>query len=283
MNVRKRSLPGGWYPDSPDKIREFLEKANASWKRGGACAAIAPHAGWYFSGALAAQSVYSLAQDAETIAVFGGHLPQGYPPLYWEEDMAETPLGLIELDAELRSAMEQALPGRPDRYADNTVEVQIPMIKYFFPDARLLAMRLPADSIGAGRALAEAATGRRVAVLASTDLTHYGENYGFAPRGFGPEALDWVRTKNDAAFIEAVLSGDAGEILRRAEEDRSACSPGAAVAALEFALAQGGVRPELLAYTTSADVLSERPSGRPDFSAVGYGAIAWYGANAVIL
>jgi AmmeMemoRadiSam system protein B len=149
------------------------------------------------------------------------------------------------------------------------------MARFFFPRARLLALRLPADfsSYETGKALAETAKalGRRLAVLGSTDLTHYGRNYGFSPRGEGQRALAWVREVNDRRFIDAVLSGDAGAVLSRAEEELSACSAGAVLGALGFVQA-GGRRsaPELLAYGTSADVDGEVPD-----SFVGYAAIGW--------
>jgi AmmeMemoRadiSam system protein B len=149
------------------------------------------------------------------------------------------------------------------------------MAHYLFPGAKLLWLRFPADegAFEAGRELARIALGlrRKLVVLGSTDLTHYGENYRFQPRGEGEKALAWVRETNDPRFIEAVQSGDPGAILRRAEEDRSACSPGAVLGALGFALERGAVKAELLAYGTSAD---QSPGEVPP-SFVGYGAFCW--------
>jgi AmmeMemoRadiSam system protein B len=188
----------------------------------------------------------------------------------------------MEIDRELRGVLCSALEGSwaADRYRDNTVEVLVPMVRFFFPQARLLALRLPADfsSYETGKALAEAAKalGRKLAVLGSTDLTHYGRNYGLNPRGGGQRALAWVREVNDRRFIEAVLSGDAGAVLSRAEGELSACSAGAVLGALGFVQAPDRAQvpsnpaPELLAYGTSADVDEEVPD-----SFVGYAAIGW--------
>jgi AmmeMemoRadiSam system protein B len=245
---------------------------------GTAVAAVAPHAGWYYSGALAARALLSLKQDADTVAVIGGHLPGGMPPLLAAEDAVETPLGTMLVDREFHTILERALDAlfqgsSPDRYGDNTVEVQLPLVHYFFPQARLLALRLPADirSFEAGREIARIAQklGRRLAVLGSTDLTHYGENYGFSPQGGGKKALAWVRDVNDANFIAAVKAGIPRAILDRAEEDCSACSPGAVLGALGFANEAGAVKAELLAYGTSAG------SGEVPDSFVGYGAFCW--------
>ena len=235
-------------------------------------AVVAPHAGWYYSGITAALAVSSLAR-ADTVAVIGGHLPRGMPFLIAAEEGVRTPLGIMEIDRELRDKYAKQISCKPDNYQDNTVEVLLPMVHYFFPDAKLLWLRFPADisSFDAGKILGKtaAALGRRLVVVASTDLTHYGSNYGFFPKGFGKPALDWMKNVNDAGFINAVLQGDPVLVLERAQEDQSACSAGAVLGALGFVSANGkGAK--LLEYRTSADVSEDEiPS-----SFVGYAAIS---------
>ncbi|MDR2186267.1 MAG: AmmeMemoRadiSam system protein B [Treponema sp.] len=279
MILRKPYLSGSWYPASAEKITSFLDKSAGKGPSTGALAAIAPHAGWFYSGVLAAQAVFSLTggDSPDTVAVIGGHLPPGAPPLFAEEDGVSTPLGDMLMDGELRDRLKRALSGAPDCYRDNTVEVQLPMVKYFFPHAKLLWLRLPAEisSFEAGKILASLAgeLPRKLAVLASTDLTHYGENYGFMPQGGGEKALDWVRKSNDAGFIAAVEAGEAALILERAETGRAACSAGAVLGALGFACSMGAAGAKLLGYATSADADG---GGVPPPSFVGYAAMAWY-------
>ena len=276
MNLREMNLPNGWYPRQKDKIGEFLKpfvKTGAPSGQAG-FAAIAPHAGWYYSGQTAAVAVSSLYADAETVAVIGGHLPRGIDVLIAPEEGVKTPLGTMMIDVELREEFKKLVSSKPDRYQDNTVEVLLPMVHYFFPKSKLLWLRFPAEekSFDAGKILAKTAAGlgRRLVVLSSTDLTHYGDNYGFSPMGKGKPALEWVKKVNDAAFIEAVLEGDPSLVLKRAEEDSSACSAGAVLGVLGFT-ASGGRSPRLLEYRTSADVSQddEVPS-----SFVGYAAIS---------
>ncbi|AEF85122.1 protein of unknown function DUF52 [Treponema primitia ZAS-2] len=258
MTLRKQRLQAGWYPFSASGVADFLGGISLDGEHyPSAPAAVAPHAGWFYSGAIAARAVLSLDRDAETVAIIGGHLPAGMPPLIAQEDALETPLGELPVDREFALALGRALDCRGDRYTDNTVEVLLPMVHYFFPRAQALWLRLPAEaaSLEAGREIARIAKkiGRRVAVLGSTDLTHYGENYEFSPRGKGEQALAWVRGVNDRRFIEAVLSGDPRAVLERAEEERSACSAGAVLGAIGFAGESGAPKGELLAYGTSAD------------------------------
>jgi AmmeMemoRadiSam system protein B len=273
MNLRESFLPIGWYPRDSGEISRFL----SGTARGKGSAAIAPHAGWRYSGKIAAKAVASLEAAVETLVVIGGHLSAGYPPLFAMEDAVSTPLGPMTINAALRTALFKELGGREDRYPDNTVEVLLPMARFFFPKASLLWLRLPAElpSFDAGKTVAAAAErlGCAIAVLASTDLTHYGPNYGFTPKGTGPDALRWMREVNDRGFIDAVESGDASAVLERAETDYSSCSAGAVLGAMGFASARGLGSARLLEYGTSVDSLGGN-AGETD-SFVGYAAMAW--------
>jgi AmmeMemoRadiSam system protein B len=273
MTVRGFSLPKGWYPEDSDEISCFLSDFTSP--PGRVRAVVSPHAGWFYSGRIAAGALACLERRAETVVVLGGHLPSSMPPLFALEDAARTPLGNMPIDAELRAALQGKLRWREDRYADNTIEVLLPMLRFFFPGAMLLWLRLPAEiaSLKTGRLLAEAAAklNRRINVVASTDLTHYGESYGFAPRGSGAEALRWVREVNDARFIQAVEQGGGEETLKRAEREKSSCSAGAVLGAMGFAETAGLGAARLLAYGVSADIAGE---AAPD-SFVGYAALAF--------
>jgi AmmeMemoRadiSam system protein B len=275
MQIREYSLPAGWFPRDPDEVSRFLAGFNASapFSR----AAISPHAGWYYCGRLAARAACGLEPDAETVVVLGGHLSSGSPPLFAMEEAVRTPFGPMPIDSDLRLSLLKELGGAEDRYRDNTVEVLVPMARFFFPRAKLLWLRLPSEneSYEAGKIISAAAVklGRKINVLASTDLTHYGVNYGFSPRGTGEAALRWVKEVNDANFIKAVEAGDGSEVLRLAEREHSACSAGAVIGAMGFAAAEklGGAR--LLEYATSADMnMGEVPD-----SFVGYAAFAFGG------
>jgi AmmeMemoRadiSam system protein B len=107
-----------------------------------------------------------------------------------------------------------------------------------------------------------------VSILAfgSTDLTHYGPNYGFSPKGYGPEAVQWVKEVNDKKFIDQTLKLDGDGMLKSAAQDQSACSAGGAVAAVAAAKANGAHKASLIDYYTSYDIM-------PGDSFVGYAGI----------
>jgi AmmeMemoRadiSam system protein B len=277
MNLREYCLPPGWYPRNTVEIGHFL--SDFSVYKGGARAAVAPHAGWFYSGRIAARAVSALDRQAETVAVLGGHLPAGMSPLFALEDGARTPLGPMPMDTELRDLLQKELAGKEDRFRDNTVEALLPMVRFFFPEAMLLWLRLPAEiaSFEAGKTLAAAAQKlrRNIAVLASTDLTHYGVNYGFSPKGSGKAALRWVQEVNDARFLRAVEAGIPGPVLERAEQEQSSCSAGAVLGAMGFAQAFGLGPAKVLEYGTSADAVAEGAVAETPDSFVGYAALAF--------
>jgi AmmeMemoRadiSam system protein B len=274
MRVRKRYLPPGWYPATGVQTREAIVGMEKTFPAGqpGGMSGIVPHAGWEYSGSLALEVLSRLARDIDTIVIIGGHLGPADGILCAFEDAYETSLGPAKADLALMEDLRTRLALREDRYADNTVEIQLPFLRHLFPNALVLGMRAPpsTDAIRLGSALfaSARALGRRVAAVGSTDLTHYGTNYGFLPAGTGDEAVQWVRDVNDRRFIESALALDADSSIERALRDRSACSAGGAVAAMTFARACGARRGELVRYLTSYDVF-------PAESFVGYAGIVY--------
>jgi len=280
MQIREYSLPSGWFPRDSEAVTRILSDFPHN-KTSVSSIAIAPHAGWYYCGSIAARAVSNLQSEAQTVAVLGGHLPGTYPALFAMEDAVKTPFGNMPIDKELRDLLMQKFEDDDfrigeDRGRDNTVEVLVPMARYYFPKSELLWLRLPAglSSFKAGKMIFNAAKelNRKINILASTDLTHYGSNYGFSPHGKGEKALRWVREENDAKFIKAVESGDSEETLRCAQEDFSACSAGAVLGAMGFASSKQKSL-QLLEYGTSADIedSANKAYSVPD-SFVGYAA-----------
>jgi AmmeMemoRadiSam system protein B len=274
MRVRKRYLPPGWYPATAKQTRDAIEQMLASVRPGppAACAGVAPHAGWEFSGALALGVFSRIVRSIDSIVIIGGHLGPSDGLLCAFEEGYETPLGTIEADGELLERLREKLDILEDRYADNTVEVQLPFVRAVLPGVKVLAVRASPsrDAEKLGRTLAETsrAIGRRIAVVGSTDLTHYGTNYGFEPAGSGERALKWVRDINDRRLIESLLAMDVDAAIERSLRERSACSVGGAVAAMSFAREMGCAEGKLVKYMTSHEV-------HPSESFVGYAAIVY--------
>jgi hypothetical protein len=182
-----------------------------------------------------------------------------------------TPVGTIETDESLAQALldtcELSAEAPDNHQQDNGAEVNFPIIRHLLPQAKLLVIGLPPteEAVGYAKSIAQCARGlsREIAVLGSTDLTHYGPNYGWAPHGTGDSALRWVREENDAAFIKAIESMAPDDMLHNAWRKHNACCPGAAACAVAVAKELGSTQAEMLQYATSADV-------HQDASFVGY-------------
>jgi AmmeMemoRadiSam system protein B len=278
---RKRRLPIGWYPfdgkDCKGEIESYLEgwllpHFPSDVGRGG----IVPHAGWYFSGRLAARVFSSLRSKsrADVVVVYGGHLgPEDFPQIVMEEAW-ETPFGDIEVHTDFVKRLMKKIDAKQESPSsgDNTIEVQLAMVKYFFPEAKLVAIRSPvslkAKTLGEEVAMISRTEGISILAIGSTDLTHYGPNYGFLKKGIGQVSVEWVKKENDKGFIDRALSMDIEGLLRHAQENDSACSAGAAASAVATCKALGAEKGILLDYYTSYDIM-------PNESFVGYGGIVY--------
>ena len=267
-NVRRAMFAGSWYPssaaDCEREIAGFLAEAeNFQHPERRLVGGIVPHAGWYFSGGIAC-NVINLLKDREppdVIAVFGMHLHPGSSCYMMPEGAWETPFGEIPVEEKLAGELAKKFSFKletPDRFAqDNTVELQLPFIRYFFPDAKIVAMGVPPNksSLQIGKALVDIAgqIGVAVKVIGSTDLTHYGYNYGFTSKGTGKRALDWVRNENDRRVIDAMLALEPENVLVEALANQNACCAGAAATAIEAAKNLGAIQADEIAYATSYD------------------------------
>jgi AmmeMemoRadiSam system protein B len=281
MSRRNRSLPRGWYPWDGKDCKKEIESYLKGWSPprelsmkglGG----IVPHAGWYFSGRLAARVFNSLKSErkVDLVVVYGGHLASEDLPRIVAEESWETPFGDLEIHSDLVKNLMKRIEIKKESPSsgDNTIEIQLAMIKHIFPEAKLLAVRSPvslkAVSLGEEVAAITREEGLSVLVIGSTDLTHYGPNYGFIPKGIGPSAVEWVKKTNDKGFIDHALKMDAEGLLKHALENDSACSAGAAASAMATCKSLGAEKGVLLDYYTSYDIL-------PDESFVGYAGILY--------
>lgn len=291
MQTRYPVVAGMFYPADERACRREvqacleqvrLQMAGQPTLTGAVLGGLVPHAGWVYSGPTAAHLFAALAAQGapETVICFGAvhHWGVERASLYGAGQW-QTPLGPLEVDAELAQAAlahsEAPWVDRPAAHEDeHAIEVQLPFVRHLWPQARILPIAMPpiAEAIEVGRALAAVAKGlgRRTVALASSDLTHYGPNYGLAPAGAGAPAIAWAH-ENDRPLLDRACALDAQGVLLQAATRHSACGAGAIAAAITYAQTLGATQGVLLHYTTSYEV---RPTGRAT-DLVGYGAVAF--------
>ncbi len=285
MTAKKACFHGSWYPASPgeceNEIEKFIAKADA--KEGPDernIGAITPHAGWLFSGGIACRAIRRLSlEQPDVVIIFGTHLHPDSQPRITGRGMWETPFGDIRIDAKFAANMTdlfdfdvETCDGSAGKASDNTIELQLPFVKYFFKGAKLVAIGAPPGpvAIDIGKSAAEILrnTGARAKIIGSTDLTHYGSNYDFMPEGTGEKALEWAKNENDRRIIEAMLEMNPGKVLDEALENKNACCGGAAAAAIAASKNLGAAGAELTQYRSSHDI-------SPGSSFVGYAGIVF--------
>jgi len=291
MSVRKAVVAGQFYEGSSRACREQIESLLPAGpltedlpER--IIAGIVPHAGWVFSGELAARVLAAVAQQqpVDTFVIFGA--VHSYGPdvaAVYDQGQWDTPLGPVAIDEELAAAIlaqgDQRLTADRTRHnREHSIEVQVPIIRRLFESARIVPIMAPpmAEAPAVGRTVAHAVrqAGRSVVCLGSTDLTHYGPSYGFTPMGTGAEALRWAKQTNDRFFLDKVLALEPEHLVDIAHSYGSACGAGAVAATVAAARELGARQAVLLGHTSSAEVVQEK-FGRGSSDSVGYAGVVF--------
>jgi AmmeMemoRadiSam system protein B len=291
MQTRKPVVAGQFYPAGRnsclDEIKECLrqEKPAESLPKT-IVAGIVPHAGWTFSGQLAAMVFSAIKQrhdKIDTFIIFGAaHGYYGVSPAVYAQGSWLTPLGEVAVDEELADAVlktDTAVADTSAHQDEHSIEVQVPFVQHLFTDAKILPILTPPNeqSIPLGEAVGDIIKQehqKKFICIGSTDLTHYGPRYGFAPMGTGAKGLRWASEVNDNEFIDFVLKLQPQKMLASAAENYNACGAGAAAAAVTAAKTLGKTKGVLLAHTNSNEVMLEK-MGYSSAEAVGYAAIVF--------
>ncbi len=227
---------------------------------------VCPHAGYVYSGPVAANAFFDLANDGkpDTVVVLGpNHTGMGSGLSIMNDGAWRTPLGDVKIDSMVANDIihESSLID-VDALAhlqEHSIEVQLPFLQYLYGDKFnfvpiCFLMQDLESAKEVGRALVEALDGRNAVVIASSDLTHY-----------EPQArVD----RKDATAIKAIEALDENQLYSRIEaENISACGYGPIAALITYAKGNGARSAQLLAHKTSGDIIGDKSS------VVGYAAL----------
>ena len=292
MAARKPAVAGQFYPGSEKQCRseiaDCLAERPITVKLPEKIAAgIVPHAGWVYSGNLAAMvfsAIEKVNKTVDTFVIFGAvHSYFGSSAAVYDKGSWQMPIGEIKIDeefaAEIIKKSSSAKSNQDAHRYEHSIEVQVPFIQYLFKDAKIVPILTPPAGfvVQLGADIAEcikSAGDKKIVCIGSTDLRHYGPHYGFNPQGSGPLGIKWAKEVNDKAFIDLALSLQAEKVLTDSSEKGNACGPGAAAAAIAVAKALGKTQGVLLAHTHSNEVM-EKKFGQTSSESVGYAAIVY--------
>lgn len=270
QNVRKPMVAGQFYPESPavlnEDIKNLLSRARSS-RDSKVRGLIVPHAGYMYSGAVAAEAYKTVEGCAFETVVIIAFLHRVFLPgvLVDDADFYETPLGRVPVDKELACRMREAAPCFHETINRGTIEehsleVQIPFLQAAVKDLRILPVYMGEQSLENSQAIAVALAKllrkKNALVVASTDLSHF---YPYE-----------TAVQKDRNLIKLVGAGDVAKLIRASQaEEAQACGLGPVIALLLLAEKLGWNKPELIHYENSGDVTGDRRS------VVGYAAMAF--------
>jgi AmmeMemoRadiSam system protein B/AmmeMemoRadiSam system protein A len=278
-HVRASVIAGSWYPDNPDELSAMVDGflAQAEAVDGEPIALIVPHAGYAYSGPVAAYGFKQLEgkeYDVAIIIAADHQAPLSNPISVWAEGGFETPLGVVPVDEELARALIAADPritfDPAAHEGEHPIEIQLPFLQRVCPACRIVPVLMGTDDEESVEALANALLsalpGRRAVVIASSDLSHY-------------PAYDDARTV-DGATLAAIETGDPARVREAmtglmgagfSNLATCACGEDPILVAMRIAQGLGADTVSILRYANSGDA----PFGDRE-QVVGYGAVMFW-------
>ncbi len=228
---------------------------------------ICPHAGYMYSGPVAANSFYAISHLRPELVVIVGpnHWGLGCNIAAMRDGTWETPLGRVEVDSEAAAELHRASRlvelDFLSHTRDHSLEVQVPMLQEIYKHTfKILPVILIDQTMESARelggAIAKVSRGRRTVIVGSSDFTHY-------------ETNEHAHSQ-DAALIEPITEMDVGRFYAVLAQRRvSACGYGAMAATITACKELGATKASLARYATSGDVTGEKDS------VVGYASIVF--------
>ena len=276
---RKSVFAGQFYPDDPKGLREDVirylrmrPQKIVDLKGKEVLAVQVPHAGYVFSGPIAGMTLGRIVLPDSVIVLGPNHTGRGAPISVWNGGPWQTPLGAMPVDTEAATALIEAGGGftgdMTAHLQEHSLEVLVPFFQVMNPKARLTAVTvsgLPFAMLeDAGKALASAvrkiaASGGRVLIVVSSDMSHY---------------LPHAKTVTmDSMALEAMKSLDPERLFSVVRDNNiSMCGIFPMTIAL-FALNElGADKARVMAYATSGQ--TGRAVGADMERVVGYAGVA---------
>ena len=266
--IRQPAVAGTFYPREPRellaRVQQFLAEGREDISKDAApsstsisqpIACLVPHAGYVYSGGVAS-AVYARIKIPKRVIILGPrHRPGGANFAINSEGAWETPLGRVNIDAELARALMAAWPLLVEddvaHRREHSLEVQLPFLQALSKEFQFVPIAIGTlnfdELTKLGHALAKviSSSAEPVLLIASSDLNHY-------------ESEEITHVKDHQAIDQMLALNPRGlhETVHR--EAISMCGCGPAVSALTAALDLGAKPAELVRYATSADVLGDR-------------------------
>lgn len=271
------AVAGQFYPDNKKElsamIDAFLASVGPEKKLGDVLGLILPHAGYLFSGKVAAFGYKTIAgRKCDTVIIIGdSHCEYFDGVAVWPEGFWETPLGKVEIDKDLAgkilSYSGRFLVRDSAHLFEHSIEVHLPFLQKVLPGSKILPLIFGSENKDwqiLAEAITKSAKGKAILVIASSDMSHY-PAYKDAKEA-DLEILEEI-TKLDPLKLEEKIRNFEKKSIKGVET--FLCAKDAVKVLLEFAKTNGA-KAEILKYANSGD------SGGEKDRVVGYGAVAFF-------
>jgi len=277
MMIRKPSVSGLFYDNDPENLKKTIErcfthelgpgkiptlaksKENLS-KNKKIHGVIAPHAGYTYSGPVAAHAYYQLVENGfpETFIILcPNHTGIGTGVSIFYEGSWETPLGNIKIDEKFsRELIENSDIIDPDFSAhlrEHSCEVHLPFLQYFSNDFKIVPIVMwmqdltSSEEIAKGIVKVSKSLKTSISIIASTDLTHY------APYE--------IASKQDKLLLDKIFKMDEEGLLEYIENfNISMCGYGPTIATIKATREFGVNKCDILKYATSGNISGDLSS-----------------------
>jgi AmmeMemoRadiSam system protein B/AmmeMemoRadiSam system protein A len=274
--IRPSAVAGSWYPGDADELAATVDGmlASVSPVDGEPIGLVVPHAGYAYSGPVAASGFKQLEgveYDVAVIIAADHQAPLSSPISIWAEGGFETPLGVAPVDVALALALVEADPRITDDPAphegEHPIEIELPFLQRVCPACRIVPVLMGTDDEETVQALADALLaalpGRRAVVIASSDLSHY-------PTYDDAHIVDGATLAAIEAFDPARVRETIDEVMAAGFPNLAtcACGEGPILVTMRVAQGLGAETATVLRYANSGD----SPQGNRE-QVVGYGAV----------
>jgi AmmeMemoRadiSam system protein B/AmmeMemoRadiSam system protein A len=260
QSIKKPVVSGAFYPDSPkilaERVKQFLDWAEIEKKDEPILALISPHAGYDYSGRVAAYGYKAIkGEPIRTVVIIGpSHYEYFEGISVYPQGAWQTPLGNVSVDTELAEALIQYHPQisfyEPAFLKEHSLEVQLPFLQIVLDEFKIVPIVLGKLSYENCQLLSSALleyTKERedVLIVASTDMSHY-HSYDEANK------IDNLTIKELKQFNPQQL------YYKLVTEDCELCGGAAVITALLYAQARGANEIEILKYANSGDISGDK-------------------------
>lgn len=230
--------------------------------------AVAPHAGYVYSGACASWVYKNIGESRKPdcfVIIGPNHTGLGSGISIMAEGEWETPFGRVKINSHLANEIwKSSSIIDKDSLAhsrEHSIEVQLPFLQFIYKN---MFEFVPIAISGLfydyetckkiSNAIVSASKGREITVIASSDFTHYGENYGYVLKSKNPKM---EIEKSDKSLIKKYIEKLDAKNFLKFSKDTSICGAGAIAVALLVSKELGAKKAELLKYYTSGDIVGD--------------------------